>query len=175
MRSTEIMRLPRSARSQLHRKRLTDVVTDVAVSPPACTPSHRTGDQALHTQPGELRVQEGGPLRDRTWCSSPGAWRGPPGWGRHHTSGPQHWLPPADTLALRTGNAARNGWAPEGLSARGQATLVPGPAGPSVLGPCLAVLEGRGVGGTGREQVLPSWRPGLVGWVRGCSWPLAPL
>ena len=47
MRSTEIIRLQRSAQSQLHRKRLTDVVADVAVnSPPACTPSHRTGDQA---------------------------------------------------------------------------------------------------------------------------------
>ena len=128
----------------------------------------------LHTQPldrgpGELWVQEGGLCRGRTWRSSPGAWRGPPGWGRHHTSGPQHSLPPADTLALGTDNAARHRWAPEWLGARGQATLVPGPAVPSVLRPRLTVLAIRGVGGRGREQVLLSWWPGLGGWVRGWS------
>lgn len=57
------------------------------------------------------------------------------GRGRHHTSSPQYWLLPADTLALGTDNAARNRWALEWLSARGQATLVPGPAVPSVLRP----------------------------------------
>ena len=112
-------------------------------------------------------MQEGGLRRGRTWRSSPGAWRGPPGWGRHHTSGPQHSLPPADTQALGTDNAARHRWAPEWLSARGQATLVPGPAVPPVLRPRLTVLAIRGVGGRGREQVLLSWWPGLGGWVRG--------
>ena len=170
MRSIEIMRLQRSARSQAHHKHLVDVVTDVAVnSPPACPPRHRTGDQAscgcrragrvraghgaLLQVPGEVR-QAGDaitlPVPSIGFCQPtpwPSAQTTPPGiaglW-----NGSVHVARPRWCLGLRYLQCCA---------------------------PCLTVLAIRRVGGRGREQVLPSWRPDLVGWVRGWSWPLDPL
>lgn len=168
--SIQIMRLQRSARSQAHYKHLIDVVTDVAVnSPPAYTPSHRTGDQAscgcrragrvgtghgaLLQVPGELH-----PGGDAITLPVPGThFRQPTPWPSAQTT-------PPGIAGLHNGSVhvARPLWC---LGLRYLQSCAP----------CLTVLAIRGVGGRGRERVLLSWRPGLVGWVRGWSWPLDPL
>lgn len=160
MRSTEITRL---CHAQLGANCVvssyTDVVTDVAVSPPACTPATGRGPGPAHPGQARLRVQEGGPQGPDMvlFLQVPGEVH--QGGDAHHTSSSPARLPLSRHLALA--QAMPPGTRPEGPECTRPGHAGAWACGTFSAGPLpLAVLEGRG----GRRDGPGTSSPFLAAW-----------